>query len=243
MIHSAYPDFHLMASGFLWAVLVFQTPVWSPTMHSPVLPFIPKNTPSAHITLSFPRAPPTGFLLHRIASPNSKPSTLAFLPLHRSKAVLPSCPTSNRLRRYAAYSMIHGITAFVALIFTPHLVSSASFRTLTCPSTLWMARSTAPLLACEPTGDASITHRPPWAAFFLPTSSTRDMMAGSWSDFTTTSAASRPTSLRKAMTRLTTNSPVLLRGTAVAKVIRSCRDRATSMGTVPPGSPSSPIKA
>ena len=115
--------------------------------------------------------------------------------------------------------------------------------TRTCPSTLQMALSTTPLLACESTSGFSRIYRPWISAFLRPTSSTKCLMAGSWSGLTMTSWPSIPHSCMNAQTLSTTNFPVLLDGTAVDIVILVFRSRATSMVRVWPASPSSPMKA
>ena len=61
---------------------------------SPVEPFTPMYVPLSHIESNFARLLPTGFLRHITDSPNSNPASFDFFPLHRSKAVRPSRPTS-----------------------------------------------------------------------------------------------------------------------------------------------------
>ena len=90
-----------------------------------------------------------------------------------------------------------------------HLFSSASFKTRTCCSTDWIALSATPFEADDPAGEFSQIQRPPpAAAHLLPTSSTRDVRANSWSDLMITSPYMYPISDQKASTLLATNSPV-----------------------------------
>ena len=65
---------------------------------SPLRARTPTKIPSSQRDLIF-ACFESSFTLYKSFSPNSKPSTVAFLPLHRSYAVFPSLPTFNRLSK------------------------------------------------------------------------------------------------------------------------------------------------
>ena len=123
---------------------------------------------------------------------------------------------------------------------TPHLSSSALLNVLIMPCTVWIPRSTTPLLWLLPTGLFSTTILPPpSAARSLPHSSTKLFTAGSLSLFTITSPCACPSSLIQAINRLAAQLPDDFLGTTVAMIAFVSRILPTSTANVlpPPSSP------
>ena len=133
----------------------------------------------------------------------------------------------------------------VAGICSPTLDSKSNFMVRICPSTAWMPRSIKPFDCELPTGDDSWIVLPTpstWASsgvifsnFDLadlraPIIYKRSLRAGSWSDYRTMSAFSKPISFKKVSTRragYSREAPFI--GTIVVRVIFDDLSFATKM--------------
>ena len=141
-----------------------------------------------------------GGCFHNTRSPNSRPMTSAFFPFTLSYGVFPSRATSILFIMYPVYSHSHVSTGWRTSTCTPNFSSMADFNVLRHCSTLCTALSTTPFDPLLYLRLTSLIVLAP--VLIVHTSSMRNRMAGSWSDFTITSLSLSPHSFINSKTIL-----------------------------------------